>query len=233
MRSTGLGAGDRRLRRTPDKRRIPGTTISSVPESVAVDTVIRSYLREPDEVSADALVASGELGLQRLLDVWYGHTAEPFDNPIPDVPDREVIDRWASAIAITAVAAPSAFIDAISGEDMSTMLLAILGDVDDPRATAILCDHVDDEDWLVRCNAVTSLRRRDDSAARSGIELALADPNLVVRTAAIDALSHWDADRAISLYTELLDADSLTPLLRSQVEAAITLLRASPPADVT
>lgn len=209
-----------------DKPRIPVTTISSVPESIAVDTVIRSYLRQPDETSADALLASGEPGLQRLLDVWYGHTAEPFDNPIPDVTDREAIDRWASAIAITAVAAPSAFIEAISGEDISTMLLAILGDVDDPRATAILRDHVDDEDWLVRCNAVTSLRRRDDDAAREGIEQALADPNLVVRSAAIDAISHWNPDRAVSLYTELLDAEGLTPVLRSQVEATLTLLRA-------
>jgi len=200
-----------------------------VPETIAVDTVIRSYLRQPDEKSADALVASGEPGLQRLPDVWYGHSAEPFDNPIPDVPDREAIDRWASAIALAAVAAPSAFIDAISGEDISTMLLAILGDVDDPRATGILRDHVKDEDWLVRCNAVTSLRRRDDPAAREGIQLALADPNLVVRTAAIDAISHWDPDRAVSLYADLLDADGLTPVLRSQVEAALTLLHADAP----
>lgn len=194
-----------------------------------MDTVIRSYLRQPDDVSADALVASGEPGLQRLLDVWYGHSGEPFDNPIPDVPDREAIDRWASAIAIAAVAAPSAFIDAISAEDISTMLLAILGDVDDPRATAILCDHVDDEDWLARCNAVTSLRRRDDPAARQGIERALTDPNLIVRRAAIDAISHSDPDRAVSLYSGLLDAEGLTPVLRSQVEAALTLLRAEPP----
>ena len=196
---------------------------------MTVDTVISSYLRQPDEVSADALVASGEPGLQRLLDVWYGRPGEPFDNPIPDVPDREAIDRWASAIALAAVAAPSAFVDAISGEDISTMLLAILGDVDDPRATGILRDHVEDEDWLVRCNAVTSLRRRDDPAAREGIELALADPNLVVRAAAIDAISHWEPNRAVTLYTDLLDAGGLTPILRSQVEAALTLLRASSP----
>ena len=195
---------------------------------MTVDTVIRSYLRQPDEASADALVASGESGLQRLLDVWYGHSGEPFDNPIPDVPDREAIDRWASAIALAAVAAPSAFIDAISGGAISTMLLAILGDVDDPRATDILREHVDDEDWLVRCNAVTSLRRRDEPAARAGIEPALSDPNLVVRTAAIDAISHWEPDRAVSLYSDLLGAADLTPILRSQVEAALTLLR--PPA---
>lgn len=214
---------------TPDKRRIPVTRISVVAESMAVDTVIRSYLHQPDEASADALAASGEPGLRRLIDVWFGRAAEPFDNPIPEVPDREAIDRWVSAIAIVAVAAPSAFIDAISGEEISLMLLAILGDIDDPRATTILCEHVDDEDWLVRCNAVTSLRRRDDLAARAGIESALKDPNLVVRSAAIDAISHWEPDRAVCLYTDLLDADDLTPLLRSQVEAAITLLRTTPP----
>lgn len=217
-----------RLSQRPDKPPIPVTTISFVPESVAVDTLISSYLRQLDEASADALVASGEPGLQRLLDVWYGHAAEPFDNPIPDVPDREAVDRWASAIAITAVAAPSAFVDAIAAEETSTMMLAILGDVDDPRATAILCEHVDDEDWLVRCNAVTSLRRRDEADARAGIERALADPNLVVRSAAIDAISHWDPDRAMTLYSGLLDTDGLTPVLRSQVQAAITLLQADP-----
>ena len=195
---------------------------------MTVDRVIRSYLRQPDEKSADALVASGEPGLQRLLEVWYGHSTEPFDNPIPDVPDREAIDRWASAIAITAVAAPSAFVDAISAEQASTMMLAILGDIDDPRAAAILRAHLDDEDWLVRYNAVASLRRRNETEARSGIERALADPNLVVRSAAIDAISHWDPDRAVALYTDLLDADDLTPVLRSQVQAAVTLLRTDP-----
>lgn len=193
-----------------------------------VDTVIRNYLRQPDEKSADALVASGEPGLQRLLDVWYGHSDEPFDNPIPDVPDQEAIDRWVSAIAITAVAAPSAFVDAISAEQPSTMMVAILGDVDDPRATTILGKYLDDEDWLVRCNAVASLRRRDEAEARAGIERALADPNLVVRSAAIDAISNSDPDRAVALYTDLLDADGLTPVLRSRVQAAITLLQAGP-----
>lgn len=200
-----------------------------MPETIAVDTVIHSYLRQPDGQSADALAASGEPGLLRLLDVWYGHAAAPFDNPIADIPDIEVIDRWAAAIAITAAAAPSAFIDAIADVDLSTVMLAILGDIPDPRATQILCLHLDDDDWLSRCSAVASLGRRTDEAARPGIEKALADANLVVRSAAIDAVSHWDPDRAIALFTELLDADGLTPALRSQARATITLLRAGPP----
>jgi HEAT repeat protein len=217
--------------KTSDKQRIPVTTILAVPETIAVDTVIRSYLRQPDGQSADALAASGESGLRRLLDVWYGHETEPFDNPISDIPDREAIDRWASAIAIAAVAAPSAFVEAIADLDQSTMLLAILGDIDDPRATQILCRHLDDDDWLSRCSAVASLGRRTDEAARSGIEKALDDPNLVVRGAAIDAVSHRDPDRAIGLYTELLDADGLTPMLRSQARASIMMLRARPPGN--
>jgi HEAT repeat protein len=215
--------------KTSDKRHIPVTTIWAVPDTIAVDSVIHNYLRQPYGQPADALAASGESGLLRLLDVWYGHATEPFVNPISDIPDIAVIDRWASAIAITAVAAPSAFIDAIADLHMSTMLLAILGDISDSRATQILRQHLDDDDWLSRCSAVASLGRRTDEAARPGIEKALADPNLVVRSAAIDAVSHWDPDRAIALYTELLDAEGLTPELRSQVRATITLLRAGPP----
>jgi len=200
-----------------------------VPESIAVDSVITSYLRQPDSKTADALAASGEQGLLRLLDIWYGRATEPFENPISDVRDREAIDRWASAIAITAVEVPSAFIEAIADLDVSTMLLAILGDVSDPRAVDILCRHLADDDWLSRCSAVASLGRRSEDAARAGIEKALADPNLVVRSAAIDALSHWNPERAIALYTDLLDAEDMTPLLRSQARATITLLRAGPP----
>ena len=65
--------------------------------------------------------------------------------------------------------------------------------------------------------------------ASEALHAQLDDPNLVVRSAAIDAMSHWDPDRAVSLYTDLLEADGLTPILRSQVEAALTLLRPDPP----
>ncbi len=214
----------------PQHPHAPGgvTTICAVRVSDAVDEAIRGYLAEPTDESASALAATGENGLRRLLDVWYGREAEPFGNPISDVPDREAIDRWGSAIAITAVCAPSAFVDAVADLDASTLLLAILGDVDDPRASEILCRHLDDEDWLSRYNAVASLGRRIDEAARSGIERALADSNLVVRSAAIDAVRHADPERAIALYVDLLTAQGLTPTLRSRARAAITMLRAGP-----
>jgi len=113
---------------------------------------------------------------------------------------------------------------------MSLTLLAILGDIDDPRATTILCEHIKDEEWLSRWNAVGSLGRRNDATSRQCIERALDDPHLVVRSAAIKGISRWDGDRAISLYEELLEAEGLTPLLRSEARAAIGDLRAGLPA---
>jgi HEAT repeat protein len=201
-----------------------------MPETIAVDAAISAYLRQTDNKSAESLAATGEAGVQRLLELWYGRAVAPLPNPIPDVGDRAAIDRWSSALAIVASAAPSAFVDGIADLDMSTTLLAILGDVADPRAISTLAQHIDDEDWLTRCNAVSSLGRQNDPAARPAIERALGDENLVVRAAAIKAVSGWDPDRAIALYQELLDSPGLTPILRSQASAAITLLRGTFPA---
>jgi HEAT repeat protein len=201
-----------------------------MPETSSVDAAIGRYLRQPDSESARSLAATGEAGVRRLLSLRFGDAHEPFDNPIPDVSSRAAIDRWSSALSIVARAAPAAFTTGIAGRAISLNLLAILGDVDDPRATTILCQYVSDEDWLSRYNAVSSLGRRNDAASRPCIERALGDPNLVVRTEAIKAISRWDAHRAASLYEELLDTEGLTPLLRSEAHAAIGDLRAGLPA---
>jgi HEAT repeat protein len=201
-----------------------------MPEAIAVDAAISTYLRQTDTKAAESLAATGEAGVQRMLGLWYGTAADPLPNPIPEVSSRDAIDRWSSALAIVASAAPSAFVDGIADLDMSTTLLAILGDVDDPRAVTTLAEHIADEDWLTRYNAVSSLGRRDDPAARGFLEPALTDENLVVRAAAIKAISGWDPDRAITLYEELLDSPDLTPVLRSQASAAITLLQGAAPA---
>lgn len=202
---------------------------SEVPETSSADAAIGRYLRQPDRESARSLSATGEAGVRRLLSLWFGDAHEPFDNPIPDASGREAADRWSSALSVVAVAAPSAFINGLTGKDLSLPLLAILGDVDDPRATTILCAHVEDENWLSRYNAVAALRRRNDTASRPCIERALGDLNLVVRAEAIKAISRRDANRALSLYQQLLDAEGLTPLLRSEAHAAIGDLRAGLP----
>lgn len=200
-----------------------------MPETSSVDAAIGRYLRQPDSESARSLSATGEAGVRRLLSLWFGDAHEPFDNPIPDVSGREAADRWSSALSVVAVAAPSAFIDGITRKELSLPLLAILGDVDDPRATTILCGHVEDENWLSRYNAVAALRRRNDTLSRPCIERALGDLNLVVRAEAIKAISHRDANRALSLYQQLLDTEGLTPLLRAEAHAAIGDLRAGLP----
>ena len=207
--------------------------MAAMPEAIAVDSAITTYLRQIDPKAAASLAATGEAGVHRMLGLWYGTATDPLPNPIPEVSSRDAIDRWSSALAIVASAAPSAFVDGIADLDMSTTLLAILGDVDDPRAITTLADHIADDDWLTRYNAVASLGRRSDPAARPFIEPALADENLVVRAAAIKAVSGWDPDRAITLYRELLDSPDLTPVLRSQASAAIALLQgaAPPPTD--
>src|SRR5262245_27781203 len=197
--------------------------------SEPVDAAIARYLREQDAESAAVLAATGDAGARRLVSLAFGEESEPFDNPIPDVDGRDAIDRWSAALSVVAVAAPSAFMDAICGKEMNVALLSILGGVGDPRATAILCQHVADEDWLRRYNSVSALGRRDDAAARPCIERALGDPHLAVRAAAIKAVSRWEAGRAVALYEELLEAKGLTPLLRAEARAAIGDLRAGLP----
>src|SRR5262249_40604397 len=193
------------------------------------EAVIAGCRGAPVAVSAALLAARGDAGAGRLVSLAYGEESEPFDNPIPDVDGRDAIDRWSAALSVVAVAAPSAFMDAICCKEMNVALLSILGDVGDPRATAILCQHVADEDWLRRYNALRALGRRDDAAARPCIERALGDPHLVVRAAAIKAVSRWEAGRAVALYEELLEAKGLTPLLRAEARAAIGDLRAGLP----
>jgi HEAT repeat protein len=197
--------------------------------SEPVDAAIAGFLREQDAESAAVLAATGDAGARRLVSLAFGEESEPFDNPIPHVDGRDAIDRWSAALSVVAVAAPSAFMDAIAGKEMNVALLSILGGVDDPRATAILCQHVADEDWLRRCNSVSALGRRNGAAPRPCIERALSDSHLVVRAAAIKAFSRRDPDRAIALYEQLLEADGLTPLLHAEARAAIGDLRAGLP----
>jgi HEAT repeat protein len=194
-----------------------------------VDAAIAGYLREQDAGSAGVLAATGDAGARRLVSLAFGEESESFDNPIPEVDGRDAIDRWSAALSVVAVAAPSAFMDGIADKEMNVTLLSILGGVDDPRATAILCQYVADEDWLRRYNSVSALGRGNDAAARPCIERALSDPHLVVRAAAIKAVSRWDADRAVALYEQLLEADGLTPLLRAEAHAAIGDLRVGLP----
>jgi HEAT repeat protein len=190
---------------------------SAMAHTTPVDTAISEYLRNADRESADALAATGEAGVRRMVDLYFGLATEPTDGVT-------------GALSLVAAAAPTAFMDAIADKEMSRTLLMILGDVDDPRATVVLSQHLDDQDWISRYHAVNSLVRQSGERSRADVERALADQNLLVRAAAIKAVGQWDPARAISLYTELLDADGLTPALRSEASAAIILLQGQPAA---
>jgi HEAT repeat protein len=195
-------------------------------DSGSVDAAIARYLQRQDDASAAALAATGPAGAQRVVGIWYGTERPLEDNPIAGAAGRDALDRWAATLAVVARAAPETFMDLIAGKKTDTLLLAILGYVDDPRATAILCRHASDPDSLLRYNAVRALGRSNDPAARPCVERALGDDDLVVRNAAIEAISSRDPARAIELYQELLDAEGLTPVLRREVRSAIRELRA-------
>lgn len=194
-----------------------------------IDSAIVEFLRNEDAASERMLAQSGPAGLERMLDLWFGRTNRPLQEP-PDVPrGRAGADAWGGALSVVARANPAAFVDGLAGEHVSTTILAILGDVSDPRATRMLCAHLDDADWLRRYNAVASLSRRSDKPVKACLERALADTNLVVRSQAVQGLSRWDPARAIHLYGDLLRADGLTPLLRAGAESALRDLRAGRP----
>jgi len=72
---------------------------------------------------------------------------------------------------------------------MSLTLLAILGDIDDPRATTILCEHIKDEEWLSRWNAVGSLGRLARPSATSGLGYQRASPGTDKKHSQMDLTS--------------------------------------------
>ena len=204
-----------------------------MPENETVDQAILGYLRASSNGTSERLLAAtGEAGVRRMLSIHFGEATEPFSFP-PELSRRGAIDLLSAALRVVATATPAAFITGLAGRDLSGLghlsVLAILGGVDDPRATGILCSYVGDEEWLTRYNAVSALVRRADPVGRGAVESALSDSNLVVRAEAIKGVSRWDKARAIALYKGLLAEEAITPLLRADAEAAIRDLRAGRP----
>jgi hypothetical protein len=186
-----------------------------------IDDAINQYLSRLDAEAERRLAATGPAGLDRVLDLWFGGPGRPLTETEDAPRGRDGVDAWGALLGAVARANPAAFVDAIEHRQMSITLLAILGDVDDPRATTILCATLDDEDWLHRSNAVTSLARRHDAAATACLVRALADEEPVVRAHAAEAVLRSDPARAVACLEELQARDDLTPLLRTRVEAAL------------
>ena len=137
-----------------------------MPENETVDQAIFGYLRASSNGTSERLLAAtGEAGVRRMLSIHFGEATEPFSLP-PELSRRGAIDLLSAALRVVATATPAAFITGLAGRDLSGLghlsVLAILGGVDDPRATGILCSYVGDEEWLTRYNAVSALVRRAD-----------------------------------------------------------------------
>ena len=174
----------------------------------AIDSAIVAYMHRPDGQSKADLVATGPEGLNRTLQIWFDATSAD-RRMYPKDKARWAIDARADALDVLARAFPTPFVDGIEDDGISITLHSILGEVDDLRAVSILCAHVISDEWLVRYDAVR----------------ALGDPNLVVRSRAVEENHRWDPDRAKELYEDQLQDESLTPLLRAEAESALQNLK--------
>lgn len=190
-----------------------------------VDRAIADFLERGDSESERVLAAFGERALRRLLDLWFGADAGEH-SPIPKLSTPWLVEQWGAALSALASTAPDRFVESLSGRSLDSRLVSILGGIQTPAATRLLCEQLQSTDWHVRYNAVRSLVRSADPAGRPCIEKALDDPNPVVRSFAIKGVSRWDRPRAITLYWDFLQAPNLTPLLRQEATWALGELRA-------
>src|SRR5438046_1853814 len=83
--------------------------------SHGIDDRFRLYLINPSPQNELGLLATGEPGLQRLLDIWLGEIDSPFDrSKLPATKDpREDSELFLSAIHSLATAHPQAYMDRI------------------------------------------------------------------------------------------------------------------------
>jgi HEAT repeat protein len=194
--------------------------------SDSIDAAIGAFVERGGEDEAEALRATGEAGLRRMLDLWFRRVERPADGPIPALTSRWLADQWSECLGLLAETAPTVFVDGLTGHELGTDEIAVLGGCKSLDATRLLCAHGGDADWLIRYNVIRSLIRIGDVEGRECIEAALADEHLVVRSTAIKGVSRWDPERAEALYKALLTTPNITPLLRQQAEWAIQQLRA-------
>ncbi|WP_030144399.1 HEAT repeat domain-containing protein [Glycomyces sp. NRRL B-16210] len=185
-----------------------------------VDAAIVKVLDwEPD--GEQALIAAGPAGAERVFDLYYGRAKASLDTKARG---RDLVDGWSAALHIAATVAPEAFLARLKG-DVGITEVVILGGIDDPRATAVLCEQAAHEDYVHRYNAVKALAGHSNPKAREAIESALGDRDLVVRSAAIRAVADTDPDRGVTLYEAFLREPDLTPLLRQESQWALSYLR--------
>ncbi|PTA43724.1 HEAT repeat domain-containing protein [Micromonospora sp. RP3T] len=190
----------------------------------ALDAVIAKVLDWAPGAD-QALIAAGPTGARRVFDLYYGRATA---NLVTRATGRELGDGWSAALHIAASIAPEEFLARMPSR-VGTTEIVILGDVNDPRATHILCEQARHQDFLHRVNAVRALAKHTGPASRAAVEQALADEDLVVRSAAIRCVADADPGRGRALYEAFLAEPRLTPLLRQEARKALSHLRAGRP----
>jgi hypothetical protein len=189
-----------------------------------LDAVIAKVLDwEPG--ADEALIAAGPTGAKRVFDLYYGRASA---NLVTKATGRELGDGWSAALHIAASVAPEEFLAQLPSR-VGTTEIVILGDINDPRATHILCEQARHKDFLHRVNAVRALAKHTGPASREAVEQALADEDLVVRSAAIRCVADADPRRGTTLYEAFLAEPRLTPLLRQEARWALSHLREGSP----
>lgn len=189
------------------------------PMGDGIDAMIAKVLDwEPG--AEEALVAAGPEGAKRFFDLYYGRARARLTTKATG---RELVDGWSAALHLAASVATEEFLSQLP-RSISTTEIGILGDIDDPRATEVLCGQAKHEDFLHRVNAVRALAKHTGPASRQAIESAVVDHDLVVRSEAVHAIADSDPSRGITLYEALLNEPSLTPLLRQEAQWALSYL---------
>ena len=145
-------------------------------------------LFEWDSGAEERLAGFGAEAFHRVMSLYRERPAD-FPERLVEVMSgmgREALDAWSHAIAVVAYANPGLYVDQL--EAVETLDAVILGTIDDPRVVGILETALGHEDWLIRYHAVRSLGKRAEPEARELIGKGLADPEEMVRQAAVEEL---------------------------------------------
>jgi hypothetical protein len=175
-----------------------------------------------DTPAEEALIAAGPAGARRVFDLHYGKATLTVK---PKATNHSMlVDGWAAVLYIAATVLPEEFLTRLP-RHIGTTEIGILGDIDDPRATDILCRQARHRDWLHRSNAISALAKHPGAASRAAIERALGDRELLVRSQAIAIIAESDPSRGVTLYEALAREPRLSPLMRRGTQSALSALR--------
>lgn len=134
-----------------------------VAERTAIDRELIGVF-EYRKGALDRLAALGPAAFDRVFQLYHSRPAD-YPERLQDLIarlKRESVDLWAFAIGAVAQANPGKYLDWLAGREPSTLDLVILGDVDDPRASAVLGQALGHPEWLHRHHAKESLAKRGE-----------------------------------------------------------------------